>query len=292
MQGQLGIFLNARPIVRYAEQSKYSGLNIDWQGYNLSINDRVIHYARNDNTGKPALVFCHGFSDNGLCWRKVASALTDQFDIVLLDARNHGESSRGAVSTEDLVQDLADVITALNLPPVLAAGHSMGAGTVASLAENYPHLVSRIILEDPAWSDDTETQHPKGMQKRAAGFAKYLDMINRLSDDQLLAMGQAQHPRWSSDDFPDCVQSKRQVDVLALQGLKRVQWGNLVQSIKCPTLLLYADENSDCIIRRSIVDEILALNPLFQPVQIKDAGHNIRRKQFKPFMEAFKAFLL
>ena len=77
-----------------------------WHAHDLRISDRNIHYYRNGNAGKPALVFCHGFSDNGLCWHRVAGCFTDQFDIYLLDARNHGQSSRGAASAEDMTQDL------------------------------------------------------------------------------------------------------------------------------------------------------------------------------------------
>ena len=262
-----------------------------WQAHDLHFSDHVLHYHGNGNAGKPALVFCHGFSDNGLCWHRVALRFTDQFDIYLLDARNHGQSSRGMVSAEDMAQDLADVITTLKLAPIIAVGHSMGAGTVAALAADHPHLVARIILEDPAWSDEDDTQKTKGMRKRAKGFAKYLEMITRLSDDQLLAMGRAQHPQWSLDDFPNWVQSKREVDELALKGLTRSPWQTLIQTINCPALLLYADETSDGIVQQKVVDQILSLNPCFQCTQIIGAGHNLRREQFEAYITAVEGFL-
>lgn len=264
---------------------------MDWQGHNLHFSDHVIHYYGNGNAGKPALVFCHGFSDNGLCWHRVALRFTDEFDIYLLDARNHGQSSRGEISADDMTQDLADVITALKLAPIIAVGHSMGAGTVAALAADYPHLVAKIILEDPAWSDEVNTKTTKSMRRRAEGFEKYLEMLPRLSDDQLLAMGRAQHPKWSLDDFPCWVQSKREVDVLALKGLTRSPWQSFIQRINCPSLLLYADETSDGIVQQKTVDHIVNLNPCFQSRQITAAGHNIRREQFEAYVTAIEAFL-
>jgi pimeloyl-ACP methyl ester carboxylesterase len=264
---------------------------MDWQGHNLHINDDVIHYYRNGNSGRTPLVFCHGFSDNGLCWYRVAERFTDQFDIYLLDARNHGQSSRGIASAQDMTQDVAAVITTLKLEPVIAVGHSMGAGTVAALAADSPQLVSKIVLEDPAWSDEIDTKNTKRLQERAAGFAKYLEMIPKLSDEQLLAMGRAQHPSWSLEDFPSWVQSKREVDVLALKGLNRTPWQRLVQRINCPSLLLYADETSDGIVQQKVVDQILSLNPRFQCKQITGAGHNLRREQFEAYVTAIEAFL-
>ncbi|MGK0400870.1 MAG: hypothetical protein ACJASJ_001024 [Candidatus Azotimanducaceae bacterium] len=55
---------------------------------------------------------------------------------------------------------------------------------------------------------------------------------------------------------------------------------------------MHADETSDGILKQPVVDQILTLNPFFQAIQIKDAGHNLRREQFEPFMAAIKAFLL
>jgi N-formylmaleamate deformylase len=42
---------------------------------------------------KPSLILLHGFSENGLCWSRVAKAQKDDYDIVMLDARGHGLSS-------------------------------------------------------------------------------------------------------------------------------------------------------------------------------------------------------
>ena len=88
------------------------------------------------------------------------------------------------------------------------------------------------------------------------------------------------------------VQSKREVDVLALKGLPKGPWQTLVQRINCPTLLLYADETSDGIVQQKMVDQILKLNPCFKSRQITDAGHNIRREQFDAYVSAVGDFLV
>lgn len=38
------------------------------------------------------LLLINGFSDNGLCWRRVALELEADYEILMLDARGHGRS--------------------------------------------------------------------------------------------------------------------------------------------------------------------------------------------------------
>jgi pimeloyl-ACP methyl ester carboxylesterase len=42
---------------------------------------------------RPPLVFAHGLSDSGRCWWRVAQAFENDFDLVMIDARNHGQSA-------------------------------------------------------------------------------------------------------------------------------------------------------------------------------------------------------
>jgi pimeloyl-ACP methyl ester carboxylesterase len=63
--------------------------------------------------------------------------------VVLYDQRGHGESSVGTepVSVERLADDLAEVVTHLDLVGTVLAGHSMGGMTVMGLACRHPELV-------------------------------------------------------------------------------------------------------------------------------------------------------
>jgi len=42
--------------------------------------------------GGSVLLLINGFSDNGLCWRRVALELEADYEILMLDARGHGRS--------------------------------------------------------------------------------------------------------------------------------------------------------------------------------------------------------
>lgn len=97
-----------------------------------------------DGTDLPTVVLSH-------CWtgaRAVGVPVTRRLvaaghRVVLYDQRGHGESTVGSepTSVERLADDLADVVTQLDLVDTVLAGHSMGGMTVMGLACRHPDLV-------------------------------------------------------------------------------------------------------------------------------------------------------
>ena len=63
----------------------------DWLSGDVAVGGVRLRYHRTGGD-KPSLVLCHGFSDNGLCWSRVAHDLEADYDIIMYDARGHGES--------------------------------------------------------------------------------------------------------------------------------------------------------------------------------------------------------
>ncbi|MDX2136525.1 MAG: alpha/beta fold hydrolase [Chloroflexota bacterium] len=51
------------------------------------------HYYRSGGD-KPPLLMLHGFTDDGACWFPTAESFTDAYDVILPDARGHGQSAR------------------------------------------------------------------------------------------------------------------------------------------------------------------------------------------------------
>ena len=106
---------------------------VPWQEFDFDLNGSPMHYAQTE-AGKPAFVLAHGYSDNGMCWQRVAAALDHAYTLYLPDARGHGRSARiepGEVV--DAAADLAGLICGLKLERPLVGGHSMGASTTANL---------------------------------------------------------------------------------------------------------------------------------------------------------------
>ena len=106
----------------------------------VAVSGGRLAYHRTGGSG-PVVVMSHGLTDNGLCWSRLATALAAEFDLVMLDARGHGESSRIAVGQpHDPAQDIAEAVT-INpvIRPVLIpnAGHN-------TRRENFPAYLAAV----------------------------------------------------------------------------------------------------------------------------------------------------
>ena len=121
-----------------------------WTEGDVTAGDGVrLHYYR---TGSgPPLLLAHGVTDNGMCWRRVADALADGFDVVAYDAPSHGRSDVGPLGRGS---DAVEIVEALGLAPVVAMGHSMGAAAVSGAIAQRPDLFRAAVLEDPGWMSD------------------------------------------------------------------------------------------------------------------------------------------
>ena len=87
----------------------------NWQQGDISSNGIRIHYYRTGGVNKPPLILAHGFTDNGLCWTRTAEALMSEFDVVIVDARNHVLSGAGSADVGSLAAHLAALVPWLEL---------------------------------------------------------------------------------------------------------------------------------------------------------------------------------
>ncbi|MAI15856.1 MAG: hypothetical protein CMP94_00535 [Gammaproteobacteria bacterium] len=87
----------------------------DWQQGDIYFSGMRINYYYTDGVDKPSLILVHGFTDNGLCWTRMTEALMSDFDVVMVDARNHGLSGAGSADVGSLAAHLAAVVPWLEL---------------------------------------------------------------------------------------------------------------------------------------------------------------------------------
>jgi pimeloyl-ACP methyl ester carboxylesterase len=272
----------------------------NWQEGSVRSGGVDVHYYRAGDRNQPALLLSHGFTDNGLCWSRTAEALAADFDLVMVDARNHGRSGAGPANIQSLANDLAAVVMELELGPTNALGHSVGANVVMALAADYPQLVSRLVLEDPPWrsatknqttSDTTPKTPPQPAATRDAAFRKLIKRMAQFSDKEMLQYGRKQHPTWSEEDFAPWGLSNRQVSADAMAKLEMGNWQSFAMGVACPSLLIYADPSRDGIVTPDIADFVQTLNPHFTAAQVSNAGHNIRRENFTDYIALVADFL-
>jgi pimeloyl-ACP methyl ester carboxylesterase len=107
-------------------------------------------------TGKPVLVFVHGFGANGvLQWTETASRLSQDYDIILPDLMFHGHSNTDAIadstvySLEFQVESLHKLLVSSGKTKDLTLiGNSYGGAVAAMYATKYPNEVKKLILNN------------------------------------------------------------------------------------------------------------------------------------------------
>ena len=105
-------------------------------------------YFKKLGLGDPILILhgLFGISDN---WITIAKNLAKNYLVYVLDMRNHGRSPHTAAFTySDMVEDVYEFLTDMNLRQVSIIGHSMGGKTAMSFALEYPHRLNKLVIID------------------------------------------------------------------------------------------------------------------------------------------------
>lgn len=96
-----------------------------------------------------SLVILHGLFGSLDNWQTHAKTLSEYFQVILVDARNHGHSPHTDEHNYDLMAaDLLHLIDTLQLEKVSVIGHSMGGKAVMRFAQLYPDRVGKLVVVD------------------------------------------------------------------------------------------------------------------------------------------------
>lgn len=105
---------------------------------------------------RPLLVLLHGMASNLTRWSEFVehTTLKDQFDILRVDLRGHGESfTRQPIGMEIWSRDLAALLDAQGYERAIIVGHSLGANVALWFATLYPARVTALTLIDPVFTE-------------------------------------------------------------------------------------------------------------------------------------------
>jgi pimeloyl-ACP methyl ester carboxylesterase len=260
-----------------------------WTDAYVYANGIRIHYWRAANPGKPAMVFAHGSSDDGLCWTNFAREFTAGYDIYLVDARGHGLSDppKPGDPADAQVEDLAALIRELKLVKPILVGHSMGSAAVAWFAAKYPDVPAAIVLEDPGLgARRPNTAAPASPEERIQNMIQR----NNRSLADLTADCMKNNPKWGESECAIWAPSKRRHHpaTALLNPSSRPPMKELLPKITAPTLILKADAEGDL---RKENDAAAALLPKGKLVHITGAGHNVRRENKEMALSVTRSFL-
>jgi N-formylmaleamate deformylase len=261
-------------------------ISANWTDTVCRANGINIHYLRTGGN-KPTLIALHGLTGSGACWSQLARELEDHYDIIMPDARGHGQSSAPlhGYTYQDHANDVIELIRTLDIQSPYLLGHSMGGMTAAMVASRLGFAIEGIVLADPTFiSPEWQGQ----LDEREA--VKQHRQILRSSKTELFKEAKAKHRYRSSEMLEHLVQARFRTNPRAFDVLipPHPEFDELVRNIYVPTLLVLGSEG---IVSAETARELHALNPDLQYKLIPDVGHGLPYDEPERLAAAIDAFL-
>lgn len=258
----------------------------NWTTAVCEANGIDIYYLRTGGD-KPPLVLLHGLTGNGACWSPLARALEAEFDVVMPDARGHGNSSTPlqGYRYDDHARDVIGLIKGLGLTAPVVLGHSMGGMTAAVVANQSNEALRGVILADPTFLS-SERQREVYESDAVEQHRRLLS----LDREDVLAQARVRHAHRMPEIVELVTEARMKTRIQAYDVLTppNPEYHQLVSAIDVPTLLVIADKG---VVSPETARELQSINPRLGIEQIQDAGHGLHYDQPERFEAVVRSFL-
>ncbi len=242
----------------------------------------------------PPLVVLHGLFGSGDNWRSVLRPLTERYNVIYVDQRNHGRAPHAPTHDyPSLAADLAELLDHQGWASATLLGHSMGGKTVMQFALTWPERVAALIVADMGM----KAYSPHHRNELAGLHAVNLSQIStRQEADAALAEHVAE---LSTRQFFLKSLYRTEAGAFAwrfnLAGLQ-ANYARILESVEQPgrhyagpTLFIRGAKS------KYVLDtdwpSILPYFPQAELVTIADAGHWVHAEQPAAFVAAVQDFL-
>jgi N-formylmaleamate deformylase len=258
-----------------------------WTMETCEANGINIHYIRTGGD-KPPIILLHGLLGNGMCWAPLARALEEDYDVIMPDARGHGNSScpeRG-YNYESLAADVLSLIEVLRISNSVILGHSMGGMTSAVVASQNSMQLRGVILVDPTFltpqrqrevhESDVASEHCQILNQPREGFLAEMRIKRSHRSRELIEL---------------IAQARYQTSINAFEVLvpTNLDYMQLIKTLDIPSLLVIGGVGA--IISPEEAAELTKINQHLEIVQIAEAGHGIPYDQPERLAAVVKDFL-
>lgn len=242
----------------------------------------------------PLVVLIHGLFGSYENLGSIARALTDDFQVLNIDVRNHGRSAHSAeMDYTVMAADVADTLAHLALTPYAIIGHSMGGKIAMEFALRQPEATQRLVLADIAPISYSTGRH----QQIFAGLNS-IDMSTlanrRDADEQLAAfipeVGVRQFLLKSLDKTDDGFRWRFNVPALQHNYASLISAPATQGQFTGPALFIKGSE-SDYILPEHR-PTIMQLFPGAQAKVIQGTGHWLHAEKPAVFNKLVRDFLL
>ena len=239
--------------------------------------------------GQPVLLI-HGLGSSTRDWAEQVAFFSKHYQVVVFDLRGHGKSDKpsGPYSIPLFAADTTELITALGIAPAHVVGISLGGMIALQLAVSAPNLVRSLVIVNsgPEFIVRTFKERLQVFQRllivRLLGMRKMGEVLSKrlLPKPEQEELRRTFIERWAENDVRAYVDAMRAI----------VGWSvtEHLDSIRCPTLVIAADEDYTPV---ALKETYVAKMPRAKLVVIHNSRHATPVDQPEQFNQALMAFL-
>jgi non-heme chloroperoxidase len=261
-----------------------------------------VHVEDTGGAGRP-VVLIHGWPLSGQSWQDQVPALTAAgFRVIAYDRRGFGRSDkpRGGYDYDTLADDLAGVLTELNLRDSSIVGFSMGGGEVARYVTRHgqewlhsvvfaaavpPYLAQTQDNPDGPLSQDAADQMLKGLTEDRDGF------FDQFTTQFFSAGGQLKVTEAQRQEALElCRQADQTAAVECMKSFGTTDFREDLPKITVPALVLHGDGDETVPFEGSGLLTHRAL-PQSDLVVLEGAPHGCNVSHAREFNQALISFL-
>ena len=240
---------------------------------------------------QPPLVLLHGGGSNAHWWDHLAPALAEDFHVVALDFRGHGDSDYPEeIRLGAFGDDLNALLEHLEASGAVLLGHSMGAHIALERAARIPGTQALVLL-DLAWGVPRAVRRSARRalsfrvthrsRERAVERFRFLPSATRA--DEGLRRSIAEQSVREEPDGRFGFKFDPRWFALPYRKLPPVA------GVACPTLLVRGAESP--FLSREAAESLAAELPRARLMELEDAGHHVHVDQPAAVLAAVQAFL-
>jgi pimeloyl-ACP methyl ester carboxylesterase len=268
--------------------------------HHIVLRGMRLHYVEWGERAAPPLLFLHGGGQTCRTWDVVCHELSQDHRCIALDQRGHGDSEWSYeldYGVDAHAGDVAALIEALALAPLVIIGMSLGGLTALSYALRQPDTVSGLVAVDvgPWVNTDGGVPIHQFMAEVTAldQLEQYVDAALRFNprrDARLLRRSLWHNLRrrpdgtlmWRTD--PRGRGERHEVLRKALDSVR-----SRITDLSCPTLVVRGGDSE--ILREEDARRFAEAIPNGRWLAIAGAGHSVQGDQPKALIEALRGFL-
>ncbi len=255
----------------------------------VTVNGVDLFYELSGPKGLPTVVFSNSLGSTIEMWDGVAEALAGRFRVLRYDTQGHGRSgARDQPTTiDDLANDLAGLLDALDTPTAHVVGLSLGGMTAQAFAVLHPERTASLVLMATA----THLPPPDYWRQRAATV---IDAGPEAVVDLIV-------PRWFTTSFqerePAAVRHTRDLFLESdprgygrcCEAIADMDLRERITAITAPTLVMVGAD--DPVAPLAMGDDIRSRIKGAELVMIPDCAHLISVEQPENAATHLAAFL-